>query len=1308
MAIGETLLGIVLQVVIDRLASQKVLNFFRKSKFDQFLIHKLQMLMLATEKLVVDAEQKQMTDSAVKLWLEELKHWFYRAEEVTDQIATEALQSSLESELSSEPESLVTKVRNWSLVFSSSSAVVNTITLNIREIVNMLESMLNQKDALGLRELSVGRVPQRVSTTCLLEDLEVCGRDSEKKKILEFLLSEEAAINKFSVFAIVGMGGVGKTAIAKMVYNDARVQETFDLKAWVCVSDPFDISRVTKSILESITRQSYSGSLDLNFLQTELSARLRDKKFLFVLDDAWNEKYEDWATLQAPFRAGATGSKIIITTRNDEVASSVCTKTPLPLKPLSDDAAWSLFSRHAFELGNMKSNPYLECVGRKIVQKCKGLPLALKTLGGLLRWSRSNKDWEDILQNNTWDLPYDKSNVIPALWLSYYHLPGHLKRCFCYCAVFPKGYKIDRKQLVLLWMAENFVQPTDHNKRREDVGDEYLCQLVSRSFLEPMDESHVIMHDLMHDLAEGLSGKFLARAELERASETNKRARHFSYFAGFHDVITKFQAIQETRFLRTFLQLHATQRFSYLTNQVPTVLKPSLSCLRVLSLSGYENLRLAELAEYPKQLRYLDVSRTAINRLPKWVSALCNLQTLILSDCRCLEMLPADMGRLVSLRHLDIRGAKKLSQMPKDMSRLESLQTLTDYIVGKNTGSGIQALRELQQIRGKFAIRQLHNVTVPSEAYAADLSSRKFIDELELEFSSKENDDSQKDREVLENLRPPLDVKRLTIRNYAGTTFPKWLDFGCVHYENLGSLCLSGCHYCITLPPLGQLPYLKKLEIEGMDHIIEVGCEFYGHDSHGLFPCLESLCFQNMKHWQVWSNPGIEDCMVCFPHLKHLFLYDCPSLKGSLPVHVRSLVELRIKGCAQLGGLPPSISPVDVLPLTACPRVGLTSMFDHMTSITRLTLMRLLQLVNLPPEIVTFSSLSALEILECDNLNSLANVQLPPKLRSFTIEGCKVLEFLPEAMVLLTHLREFKISQCEHLIWVPGNSLPTSLTSLSVSDCERWEFPIPTERMQHYIFLESLQLECQGSHLVSFPLGIFPNLRVLKLWDCKGLEKVYIPEGIAGNSLMSLYGLTICDCPKLEMIGKETGKGNATVLPAPNLTGLLIEDCEKVKPLLIEMEGKVLLPKLGGLRIDKSNKVRSESPLSLRRSLRKFSCLTFLSISDEQAECFPVPDGGWGSLPSSLTELWIVDSPKLRKLEGKALQSLKNLQELYIRDCPRLEHLPEEGLPPSLGLLSIEGCSMVEERCQPEKGLDWSLIYHLPYVEINGCCITGA
>lgn len=251
---------------------------------------------------------------------------------------------------------------------------------------------------------------------------------------------------------------------------------------------------MTRSILEAVTNKSYSDSLDLNSLQAKLSAELREKRFLLVLEDVWNDNYEDWKYLQIPLSTGACGSKIIVATRNDEVASIMTNTSMFRLKPLSTDDAWSLFLRHAFEVGNSISNPFLQDAGKKIVEKCQGLPLAIKTAGGLLRFTDEIRAWEEILQSSLWNLPHEKSNVIPALWLSYYYLASHLKRCFSYCAIFPKDYRIERKQLVLLWMAENFVKRTKNEGRIEDVGDDCLRQLMARSFLEPMDELFVTMH----------------------------------------------------------------------------------------------------------------------------------------------------------------------------------------------------------------------------------------------------------------------------------------------------------------------------------------------------------------------------------------------------------------------------------------------------------------------------------------------------------------------------------------------------------------------------------------------------------------------------------------------------------------------------------------------------------------------------------------------------------------------------------------------------------------------------------------------
>ncbi|KAJ8428244.1 hypothetical protein Cgig2_011924 [Carnegiea gigantea] len=1085
MAIGETVLGAVLGVVLDRLASREVINFLRRSKIDQSLIDELQRVMWTAEKLLLDAEEKQRTKPPVKKWLDELQHWFYRAEEVMDEIATEARQSSLKS--SHGTPSRRTKVRNLVPSLWSSFLFERRITRDISEIVSALERMLAHNDVLGLRELSGGGAPLRDS-------------------------------------------------------------------------------RATTSVPEDP--------------KYKLRSKLGKKKFLLVLDDIWNENYHRWQTLRAPLLAGTNGSKIIVITRNAKVANIMRASCPVfSLKPLSDDDGWSLFSRHAFGGANLRHDPRLENIGRKIVQKCGRLPLAIKALGGLLP-----------------------------------------RRVF---------------------------------------------------------------------------GNLLARPTPETPS---KFARHFSYTGGHCDGITKFQAIKGNKYLRSVLKLGTSWGYvCCLTDEVPSIIKPSFSCLRVLSLSGYRNLRLPELVECPKQLRYLDVSGSEIKQLPKWVSTLCNLQTLILSNCTKLERLPVDMWRLVSLRHLDIRGARLVSHMPTRMGKLKDLKTLTDFVVGKDIGSHIQELSELKEIRGKFAIRQLQNVANPSDAGAVNLRNRRFIDDLQLEFDYEVV--YEECIELLESLKPCLDVKSLTIRGYGGAILPKWLGVGCAEYKEIKFLCLSYCRYCSSLPPLGQLPSLKELTIEGMDGIQQVGHEFYGHNRCGLFPNLEILSFRDMKGWLLWSNVDAEGGAVCFPHLKKLFLTDCPNLKGNLHVHTPSLVKLEITGCVLLRRLLPTVpsAHVSVLQLETCPFLPAElPKAVVVTSITFLSLKGLVSLVKLPRELVMLSSLSNLSIADCDNLKSLADVQLPSSLKSLEISRCDAVESLPEGMESLPRFQNLKVDRCQHLLWFAGSSLPTSLRSLTVSECDRWEFPISMERMQHYTCLEHLDLRHTSKHLVSFPLGIFPNLRYLWFDNCEGLEKVYIPEGIEADNLVSLSELCILQCHALEMVGKETGRGEATTeFSAPNLAEFLIHGCEKVKPVDIEKEGEVLLPELRLLQI--TNSAAGELPHGVRRSLLKFSCLEFLSMDGLEVECFPVTGE---SLPTSLTWLIIKNFRKLRKLDGEALHRLKYLTVLYIWDCPGLERLPEKGLLPlSLDVLVIHGCPQLEKRCKPQKGKDWSKIHHIPSVE---------
>ncbi|XP_021906428.1 putative disease resistance RPP13-like protein 1 [Carica papaya] len=227
--------------------------------------------------------------------------------------------------------------------------------------------MANQKDVLSLR--GVGRkLITGFPTNSLVDDSYVFGRDKEKEAIINSLLSDDARHCKIGVVAIVGMGGVGMTTLAQLAYNDCAVDNFFDIKSWVCVSQEFDICRITKTVVETIS-PGILDIKDLNLLQVKLNETLKGKKFLIVLDDVWNENYDNWDSLRKPFSSGAQGSKIIVTTRNEGAASMMQTTPTRHLKQLSGNDSWLLFVKHALDNRDSEAYPNLEAVGRQIVKK---------------------------------------------------------------------------------------------------------------------------------------------------------------------------------------------------------------------------------------------------------------------------------------------------------------------------------------------------------------------------------------------------------------------------------------------------------------------------------------------------------------------------------------------------------------------------------------------------------------------------------------------------------------------------------------------------------------------------------------------------------------------------------------------------------------------------------------------------------------------------------------------------------------------------------------------------------------------------
>ncbi|KAL1166634.1 hypothetical protein V6Z11_A06G209500 [Gossypium hirsutum] len=989
-------------------------------------VQTLESTLTTIQAVLHDAEQKQWKSKAIQNWLGKLKQAAYDLEDVLDDFNAEALrQRDARS--------------NVTVFFSPQNPLLFRLNMahKLKDAREKLDAIAEERSKFHLREgvaeAETGRNRDRI-TSSLVNESEVIGRGDEKAEIVSMLLKNVNHHDDLSVNAICGMGGLGKTTIAQLVYNDENVTKVFDLRAWVCVSDDFDIASLTKAIVESIEQGNACNIQQLDPLQRCLLEKLAGKRFLLVLDDVWNEHEDKWDGLKKALLSGQRGSTVIVTTRLKKVALMMATIPVHDLVCLSDDDSWSLFKQRAFGMGMDEGNVNLERIGRQIVQRCGGLPLAIKATGSILRFKSQEREWLRVKESEIWDLEDEGRRILGT--------------CFSFCSIFPKDYVMQKDKLIGLWMANGFI-PSRGHMDLHDAGCEILSDLTWRSFLQDVKEDvhgtvTCKMHDLVHDLATSMMDECYVIEPSERL-KIPKTARHLF--------------VHSSSFSRNTLDLSELQPLLSLI-----LGNNKQKHLKVLDL-GYNFCNIA--FKSLNHLRYLCLHDGNMKTLPESTSSLHNLQTLNLRSCDNLQMLPTGMKHLENLRYLDLRECYKLSSMPIGLGQLSSLRKLNKFVVGKdNDSGGIDELKELD-IEGELSITGLGNVKSATEAKNSNLINKQNLRSLSLSWRRDSNETSQhgNDEEILNALQPHSCLKKLYIYGYQGVRFPYWMMD--MLLPNLVQISLEYCNRCDQLPPLGKLRFLKVLTIFGMGALKYIDSNFNG-DMESSFSSLEVLKILWAPCLEEWTA---DNGRQHFPILTSSTIIGCPMLV-KLPM-LQSLKELDIRGSSV------TLLKSSMMNATVLITLHIWEFYDCS------------QLESLHAGLQNLSSLETLELSHCNSLVSLPvnGLRELTSLSTLRIEMCKKLASMSEGVRYLTSLQNLHIRKCPELTSLPECIQHlSSLRFLNIKECKGL-VSLPSE-IQHLTLLSRLEiLNCPN--LMSLPQGVRNLMAVETLWieECPHLER---------------------------------------------------------------------------------------------------------------------------------------------------------------------------------------------------------------------------
>ncbi|KAL4618482.1 hypothetical protein ACB092_06G013800 [Castanea dentata] len=721
-----------------------------------------------------------------------------------------------------------------------------------------------------------------------LDDIDIVGIEFPRDKLIGWLVRGPP---HRIVLSVVGMGGLGKTTLAKKVYDHHTVRGNFDCHAWISVSQSYNIEDLLRSMIKQFCEVNKEtppmgvDTMDGVSLINNLRDYLQQKRYVVVFDDVW--KIDFWEDIKHALLDNSKGCRIMITTRKWEVVN-FCKKSSHvyahQLQPLPPEKAWDLFCKRAFRFDFGGQCPTdLEKLSHEIVKKCQGLPLAITAIGGLLSTKNKNLfEWRNLHDNLGFELGRNPhlAGVNKVLSLSFEDLPYNLKSCLLYFGMYPVSFALSCEILIKQWIAEGFVNKIN-DKALEGIAREYLIELINRSLVQVLKDAFgevtkCRIHDLLHEVIQ---------QKMEDLSFGHVLSKGESSFEG----LTRRVLVNRTSLgvLEQFKKSHIHSLLFFNINEFPiSFMSKFLQNFKLAKVLDFENTPLDHLPEEVGNLfhlRYLNLNNTKVKTLPNSIGKLQNLETLLMWQT-AIQEIPITINMLHKLRCLRVRYFDAKMEMSINTIRgvklhwsIGCLWALTELLNVDAYYGGVKLIEELGKLSQWTNLALVNLTRETGRALCVSIENMNCLKDL---FVSSINEDEVIDLQPISS--PPKCLQYLCIGGRLAK-LPDWIS----ELQHLVSLRIYWTR--LSEDPLIAFQNLPNLVV------LVLGIKAYNGEQlrigKGGFLKLKELFLRELSEL---NSLNIEK--EAFPLLEKLNIGDCPQLK-EVPSgfqHLKNLKELDI------------------------------------------------------------------------------------------------------------------------------------------------------------------------------------------------------------------------------------------------------------------------------------------------------------------------------------------------------------------------------------------------------------------------------